>query len=140
MPKPVAVCASHDISSRISVDLRGRQVLCTHLTVMHKKGQNKINTCLLLIQFHHFPCPASNTTTPVRIQARIDLPRPLVCRKRPSDETGKTEAPCHSRCGTIKIPPCSRALSAKHRPKFCSPSPAMVTSPYKLSEIFLSGT
>jgi hypothetical protein len=49
----------------------------------------------------------------------------------PSDETGKTEAPCHSRCGTIKIPPCSEALSAEHRPKFCSPSPVMVTSLYK---------
>jgi hypothetical protein len=49
----------------------------------------------------------------------------------PSDETGKTEAPCHSRCGMIKIPPCSNALSAKHRPKFCSSSPVMVTSPYK---------
>jgi hypothetical protein len=32
----------------------------------------------------------------------------------PSDETGKTEVPCHSRCGTIKIPPCSKALSAEH--------------------------
>jgi hypothetical protein len=49
----------------------------------------------------------------------------------PSDETGKTEVPCHSRCGTIKIPPCLKALSAEHRPKFCSPSPAMVKSPYK---------
>jgi hypothetical protein len=49
----------------------------------------------------------------------------------PSDETGKTEVPSHSRCGTIKIPPCSKALSAEHRPKFCSPSPAMVTSSYE---------
>jgi hypothetical protein len=48
----------------------------------------------------------------------------------PSDETGKAEVPCHSRCGTIKIPPCSKALSAELRPKFCSPSPAMVASPY----------
>jgi hypothetical protein len=39
--------------------------------------------------------------------------------------------PCHSRCGTIKIPLCSKALSAEHRHKFCSPSPATVTSPYK---------
>jgi hypothetical protein len=44
-----------------------------------------------------------------------------------SDEAGKTEVPCHSRCGMIKIPLCSKALSAEHRPK----SPAMVTSPYK---------
>jgi hypothetical protein len=30
----------------------------------------------------------------------------------PSDETGKTEVPCHSRCGMIKIPPFSKAMSA----------------------------
>jgi hypothetical protein len=40
------------------------------------------------------------------------------------------EVRCHSKCGTIKIRPCSKALSAEHRPKFCSPSSAMVTSPY----------
>jgi hypothetical protein len=34
----------------------------------------------------------------------------------------KTKVPCHSRCGTIKIPPCSKAMSTEHRPKFCSPS------------------
>jgi hypothetical protein len=32
------------------------------------------------------------------------------------DETGKTEAPCHSRCGTINILPCSEALSAVLQP------------------------
>jgi hypothetical protein len=48
-----------------------------------------------------------------------------------SDETGKTEAPCHSRCSTIKILPSSKTLSAEQRPKFCSPSPAMDTSPYQ---------
>jgi hypothetical protein len=32
---------------------------------------------------------------------------------------------------TIKIPSRSNALSAEHRPKICSPSPAMVISPYK---------
>jgi hypothetical protein len=41
------------------------------------------------------------------------------------DETGKTEVPCHSKCGSIKASPCSKGLSAEHRPKFCSPSPAM---------------
>jgi hypothetical protein len=52
---------------------------------------------------------------PVRIRVRIDPPYPLVCRERhPSDETEKTEVPCHSRCDTIKIPPCSKALSAEH--------------------------
>jgi hypothetical protein len=42
-------------------------------------------------------------------------------------KTTKAEVPCHSRCGTIKIPPCSKALSAEHRPKFCNPLPAMMT-------------
>jgi hypothetical protein len=65
---------------------------------------------------------------PVRIQVKIDPPHPL---GGPLDETGKTKAPCHSRCGTIKIPPCSKAPSAKHRPKFDSPSPVMLTSPCK---------
>jgi hypothetical protein len=80
-------------------------------------------------------CPKSRIL--VRIRVRINPPHPLVCRKRrlnggdPSEETGKTEVPCHSRCCTIKIPPCSKALSIEHRPKFCSPSPEMVTSPCK---------
>jgi hypothetical protein len=44
----------------------------------------------------------------------------------------KTEAQCHSRCGTIKIPPGSKALSADElRPKIVILSPVMVTSPYK---------
>jgi hypothetical protein len=37
-----------------------------------------------------------------------------------SDETRKTEAPCYSCCGTINMPPCSKALSVEHGPKFCS--------------------
>jgi hypothetical protein len=72
----------------------------------------------------------------VGIQVTIDPPHPIVCRKRldgagPSDETGKTKAKCHSRFGTRKIHPCSKALSAEDRPKFCSPSPLIVTSSYK---------
>jgi hypothetical protein len=78
-----------------------------------------------------------SSRAPLRIQVRIGPPHPHACHMRrlngggPSDETVKTEVLCHSRCGTIKIPPCSKALSAEHRPKFCSPTPAMVTSPYK---------
>jgi hypothetical protein len=30
-----------------------------------------------------------------------------------ASETGKTEVPFHSRCGRIKIPLCSKALSAE---------------------------
>jgi hypothetical protein len=50
--------------------------------------------------------------------------RGLYCRSEvtdwggPSDGTRKTEALCHSRFGTIKIPYHSKALSAEHRPKF----------------------
>jgi hypothetical protein len=71
----------------------------------------------------------------VRIQVGIGPPSPCVSEEAikwggPSDETGKTEVPYHSRCDTIKIPPCSKALSADHRPKFCSLSPVMATSPF----------
>jgi hypothetical protein len=46
----------------------------------------------------------------MRIQVRIGPPHPLAIKwGGSSDETGKTEAPCHSRCGTIKIPLCSKA-------------------------------
>jgi hypothetical protein len=47
----------------------------------------------------------------VRIQVRTGPPHPLVCLRGDSglsDETGKTEALHHSRCGTIKIPPYSK--------------------------------
>jgi hypothetical protein len=88
--------------------------------------------CLFAITEHTFK-------SPVRIRNRIDPPHLLVCRKKrlngvdrgPSDETGKTEAPCHGRCGTIKIPPYSKDLSAEDRSKFCRLSTAMVMSPYK---------
>jgi hypothetical protein len=36
-------------------------------------------------------------------------------------ETGKNEVPSHSRCGTIKIPPCSKALGAEYRLKIPQP-------------------
>jgi hypothetical protein len=72
----------------------------------------------------------------MRTRVRIGPHHPLVCRKRrlneggPSDETGKTEVPCHSRCGTIfKDPSILKALSTEHRPKFGIYTPAMVTSP-----------
>jgi hypothetical protein len=32
------------------------------------------------------------------------------------DETGKTDALCHSMCGTIKINPYSKAMNAEQRP------------------------
>ena len=38
----------------------------------------------------------------------------------------KTEAPCHSRCGTIKIPSDSEPVSAEYWPKFCSTSTLLV--------------
>jgi hypothetical protein len=41
----------------------------------------------------------------------------------PSNETGKTEASRYSSCGAIKIPPCSKALSAEERSYF-APTPS----------------
>jgi hypothetical protein len=54
----------------------------------------------------------------------------------PADKTGKTEFPCHSRYGMMKIHLYSKALSAEQRPKFCSPGNGDVY----ISEKFLSGT
>jgi hypothetical protein len=71
----------------------------------------------------------------VRIPVRIHPPLPLLCRRRRlcgaviRIKHEKNKASCDSRCDTIKIPHCSRALGAEHRPKFRSPSPAMVSSP-----------
>jgi hypothetical protein len=60
------------------------------------------------------------------IRVRIDSPHPLLCRKWRLNvavlETRNTEAPCHSRCGTIRVSPLSTTLSAEHRPIFRSPS------------------
>jgi hypothetical protein len=50
-------------------------------------------------------------------QVRIDPAHPIYvvsCDWVWGDQ--KTEAPCHSRYGTIKLPRCLKALSAKHRP------------------------
>jgi hypothetical protein len=57
------------------------------------------------------------------IRVRIGPPHPLCVVRgdwmsRSLGWNRKTEVPCHSRYGTIKIPPCSKALSAEHRPKF----------------------
>ena len=43
--------------------------------------------------------------------------------------------PCRSRCDTIKIPPCSKIISAERRLNRCRLSPIMVMFPYK-SNIF----
>jgi hypothetical protein len=63
----------------------------------------------------------SKAVLPVKIRVRIDPPHPLVCLKRRLNGRSfgwdrKNRDPCHSRCGTMKIPPCSKALSAEHRP------------------------
>ena len=43
------------------------------------------------------------------------------------DETTKTEASCHRRCGTIKIPPWSKVVGAEYtcRTRSCGPSPML---------------
>ena len=45
------------------------------------------------------------------------------------DDQLLTDAPSHSRCGTLMNTCCSMALSAEHRLKICSPSLVMVTFP-----------
>jgi hypothetical protein len=78
----------------------------------------------------------SPTDWPMRIRVRIGPPHPLVCRKRRLNRVvlrmrPEKQVPCHSR-----DPSCSKALSAEHRPKFCSPSWWRL----HISEKFLSST
>jgi hypothetical protein len=90
-----------------------------------------------------FRIDSHTKTEPERTQVRINPQHPFACRKRrlngdlwdfrlelvlsipvragrgtewggPLDETRKNETPSHSWCGTKKIPPCSKALSAEH--------------------------
>jgi hypothetical protein len=70
----------------------------------------------------------------VRIRVRIDSPHCLVYQNRQLNgvvlrrRPGKSEVICHSRWGTIKTHPCSKAQSDENRLKFSSPSPVIVTS------------
>jgi hypothetical protein len=89
------------------------------------------------IFYPEFYIKAAHCSEPPRV--RVGIPHPFMCLQRRLNEAElqmrlkkKPEAPCHSSCGTVKIPPCSKALSDEHRPKICNPSPAMVTSPYKV--------
>jgi hypothetical protein len=83
-------------------------------------------TSFYIVMFLYIMTSLYIVTFPVRIRVRIDLPHPLVCHKRRLNgavlriRPEKTEVPCHSRCGTIKIPHCSKALSAEYRPKFAA--------------------
>ena len=47
----------------------------------------------------------------ILLEATVSPSDKIHCYSGPSDETGKTEVPCRSGCGTIKIPPCSKELS-----------------------------
>ena len=49
----------------------------------------------------------------------------------PPGETVKTEALCHSRLDTIKVPNCLMAVSAEPRPKLCSLSSTILTFIYE---------
>jgi hypothetical protein len=104
-----------------------------HVTI--KEIQIHVNKSRKNMGYYFHPPPI-----PVRIQVRIDHPHSLVCRKRRLNGAILRMRPenrgrCCSRCGTIKIPPCSKALSADHRPIFWIPPPVILTSPYK--QIFL---
>jgi hypothetical protein len=71
------------------------------------------------------------------IWVRIGPPHPCICCKRwlngeVRNETHKNRGPVSQQVWHKKDPsPISKALSAEHRPKFYSPSPVMVTSPYE---------
>jgi hypothetical protein len=71
-------------------------------------------------------CGAPRHLTPVMIQIRIDHPHLHVCCMRKLNgavlwmRPTKNEVPYRSRFGTIKIPPCSKALRYEHRLNFAA--------------------
>jgi hypothetical protein len=81
-------------------------------------------TSTVNIWIYSMQCIPKDRRKSLRIRAKIDSPFPFLCRKRRLNgvvhpiRPEKTESLCHSRCGTIKIPLCSKALSAKHRLNF----------------------
>jgi hypothetical protein len=98
-------------------------------------SQNRFGLDMNYIKHHMLWDPSPNISTCEDSENRSST-SPCVSQKvtewgGPSDETKEIEDPCHTSCGTIKIPTCSKVLSAEHRSKVCSPSPAMVTSPFK---------
>ena len=90
-------------------------------------------------------CPARGRSG-VRIPAATDLSRKnrqsqLLCQtlgygsvSRVLGDDNYKWISCHSRCGTLKKPFYSMAMSVEHRSKF-SPSPVIVTSPYVLKTL-----
>jgi hypothetical protein len=74
---------------------------------------------------------------PMRIRVRIDPPHPLVCRKRRLNGAilqmrPEKRGPVSQQVWHDKDPSLLKGhLSAEQRPKFCSPSPVQVTSPFK---------
>jgi hypothetical protein len=73
-------------------------------------------------------------TLTLRIRVRIDPPHPLVCHKRRLNGAvlrlrPENLGPMSQQLWHDKNP--SLLKGHEHRPKFCSLSPAMVTSPYK---------
>ena len=50
-------------------------------------------------------------------------------------EIVKTDALCHSRCGTLKNPHCSMAISAEYRSKFAALHRQLVMSSYKWNNL-----
>jgi hypothetical protein len=76
---------------------------------------------------HTRECGGSILTRILTLTCRKRRLNGAVLRMRPEKPKSRVTAGVAS----IKIPPCSMAMTAKHRPKFYSPSPAMVTSPNK---------
>jgi hypothetical protein len=114
------------MTSTILKERNKRELNIIRLTFLYTRNHQFCQTKLLhllIVNDLHNKHLYSFMDEPVRIRVRIDPPYPHVCRKRRligavlRIRQEKFEVPCHNRCGTIKIPPCSKALSAE-QPKF----------------------
>jgi hypothetical protein len=86
---------------------------------------------------HQLVTLSTNIISQPIIRVRIDPPHPFVCHTRRLNGAVLQMRPEKPRprvtagVAQKKTPPCSKALSAEHRSKFCSLSPVTVTYPYK---------
>ena len=101
---------------------------------VHVLDENKFLITIYLKYFFH-PHSFKLLTCTILVGTQVRIGLSFASRKKRlnwgshTDETAKTEALYHNRCGTIKIPPCSIWLT------FSTLSPVLLTSSFYCKEI-----
>jgi hypothetical protein len=87
-------------------------------------NENILFLSFLYIYIHTFPMTHGDVLITTSLLINLEAAK---CGGL-SRETEKSDVPRHSRCGLILTFIWSKAISAEHKLKFCSPPPTMMTS------------